>query len=128
MQEMELEELADYSAMKSYQEKNNLQYFTFSPNSKKSMKSVIRHLPQDTSVQDISNSLGNLGLNVINVRHMTTNRRAPSGQTNGETLPLFLVTLTRNVKSHEIFKLNSRNRIIIIVTCTVGARDVNDEF
>jgi hypothetical protein len=32
-----------------------------------------------------------------------------------EPLPLILVTLTRNIKSHEIFKLNSLNHIIIKV-------------
>jgi hypothetical protein len=41
-------EMADYSAMKSYLEKNNLQYFTFSPNFENSIKAVIRHLPPDT--------------------------------------------------------------------------------
>jgi hypothetical protein len=44
-----------------------------------------------------------------------TNRRAPNGQTHVETLPPFLVTLTRNIKSREIFKLNSLNHIIIKV-------------
>jgi hypothetical protein len=39
-------EMADYSAMKSYLEKNNLHYFTFSPNSEKPIMAVIRHLPQ----------------------------------------------------------------------------------
>jgi hypothetical protein len=37
--------MADHSAMKVYPEKNNLQYFTFSRNSEKHMKTVIRHLP-----------------------------------------------------------------------------------
>jgi hypothetical protein len=41
-------EMADYSAMKFYLEKNYLQYFTFSPNSEKPIKAVIRHLPPDT--------------------------------------------------------------------------------
>jgi hypothetical protein len=39
--------MADYSAMKSYLEKNDLHYSTFSPNSEKPMKAVIRHLPSD---------------------------------------------------------------------------------
>jgi hypothetical protein len=39
-------EMAHYSAMKSHLEKNNLQYFTFSPNSEKPIKAVIHHLPQ----------------------------------------------------------------------------------
>jgi hypothetical protein len=41
-------EMADYSAMKSNLEKNNLQYIIFSPNSEKPIKTVIRHLPRDT--------------------------------------------------------------------------------
>jgi hypothetical protein len=47
------------------------------------------------------------------VRQLTTSRRAPKVQTQLENLPLFLVFLTRNVKSQEIFKLSSLNRIII---------------
>jgi hypothetical protein len=39
-------EMVDYLAMKSYLEKNNLQYFTFSPNSEKPIKAVICYLPQ----------------------------------------------------------------------------------
>jgi hypothetical protein len=79
------------------------------------MRAVIRHLPPDTPAEDISNSLEDLGFNVINVRQMTTTRRAPNGKTHVEPLPVFLVTLTRNMKSQEIFKLNSVNRIIIKV-------------
>jgi hypothetical protein len=33
--------MADYSAMKSYLEKNNLYYFTFSPNSEKPIKASV---------------------------------------------------------------------------------------
>jgi hypothetical protein len=39
-------EMAEYSAMKTYLEKNNLHYFTFSQNSEKPTKAVIHHLPQ----------------------------------------------------------------------------------
>jgi hypothetical protein len=65
-------ETADYSAIKSYLEKNNLQYFTFSPNSEKPIKAVICHLPPDLPAEDISNSLEGLGFNII-VRQLTTN-------------------------------------------------------
>jgi hypothetical protein len=51
------EEMSDYSAMKSYLEKNNLHYFTFSPNSEKPNTAVFRHFPPDTPPEDISNSL-----------------------------------------------------------------------
>jgi hypothetical protein len=103
--------MADYSAMKSYLKKNNLHYLTFT----NSEKTVIRHHPPDTQAKYISNNLEDLGFNVINVRHMMATRTAPNGQTHVEPLPLFLVTLTRNIKFHDIFKLNSRNHIIIKV-------------
>jgi hypothetical protein len=45
-------EMADYSAMKSYLERNNLNYFTFSPNSEKTIKAVILHIPPDTPAKD----------------------------------------------------------------------------
>jgi hypothetical protein len=86
---------------------DNLQYFTFSPDSEKPIMAVIRLLPPDMPAEDISSSLEDLGFNVISVRQLTTNQRAPSRQTYVETLPLFLVTLTRNVKSQEMFKLNT---------------------
>jgi hypothetical protein len=69
--------MVDYSAMKSYLEKNNLQYFTFSPNSEKPIKAIIHHLLPDMTVKDISNSPEDLGFNIINVRQLT-NRRAPN--------------------------------------------------
>jgi hypothetical protein len=69
-------EMADYLAMKSYLEKHNLHYFTFFSNSEKPIEAVIRHLPPDTPTESISNSLENLGFNVIRVRQLTTNRRA----------------------------------------------------
>jgi hypothetical protein len=66
-------EITDYSAIKSYLEKNNLQSFTFSLNSEKPIKAVISHLPPDTPAEDISKSLEGLGFSVINVRLLTTN-------------------------------------------------------
>jgi hypothetical protein len=105
----------DYSAMKFYLEKNNLQYFTFFPNSEKPIKAVIYHLPPDTPAEYISNSLEGLGFNVINVRQLTTNQRALNEQTHMETLPLFLLTLIRNAKSQEILKQNGFNHTIIKV-------------
>jgi hypothetical protein len=63
--------MADYSAIKSYLQKNNLHYFTFSPNSEKHVKEVICHFSPDMPAEDISNSLEELGFSVINVRQIT---------------------------------------------------------
>jgi hypothetical protein len=65
-------EMVNYLAMISYLEKNNLQYFTFDPNSEKPINAVIRHLPLDIPAEDISSSLEGLGF-VISVRQLTTN-------------------------------------------------------
>jgi hypothetical protein len=92
--------------MKSYLEKYNLHYFTFSKNSEKPIKTVIHHLPPDTLMEVISNSLEDLGFNVINVRQMTAPRRATNGQIHVEILPPFPVILTRKTEFQEIFTLN----------------------
>jgi hypothetical protein len=105
--------MADYSAMNSYLEQYNLNYFTFSPNSEKPIKAVICHPPPDMPAEDISNILEDLGFHIINARQMMATRTAPSGQTPVVSLPLFLVTLTGNIKYK--FKLNSLNPIIIKV-------------
>jgi hypothetical protein len=84
-------EIADYSAMKFYLEKNNLQHFTFSTHSEKPIKAVIRHLPPDTSAEDISNSLEDLVFNVINVRQLMTNRRTPNGQTHVQRQRVYIL-------------------------------------
>jgi hypothetical protein len=88
--------MEDYSTMKSYLEKNNVPYFTFFTNSEKPIKAVIRHFLPDTPEEDISTSLEDLGFNVVNV---TTTPTAPNGQTQVESLALFLLTLTGNIKS-----------------------------
>jgi hypothetical protein len=45
--------LADFAAVKSYLETQNLPYFTYYPKSLKPIKVVIRHLPTNTPAQDI---------------------------------------------------------------------------
>jgi hypothetical protein len=85
--------MANYSAMKSYRKKNNLYYFTFSPNSEKPIKAVIRHLLPDTPAEGTSSSLNNLGFNVINERQMkenmkSTQRTNPRG--NPPSIPCYL--------------------------------------
>jgi hypothetical protein len=85
--------------MKSYLERHNVHSFTFSPNSEEPIKAVIRHLSPDTPAGDISNNLEGSGFNVFRVKQLTINRRAQNGETHVAALPIFLVTLPRNLKS-----------------------------
>jgi hypothetical protein len=92
-------EMTDYSAMKFYLQENNFHCVTFSPDSEKPLRAVIRHLPPDTPTEDFSDGLEYLGFNVINMRQMTATRKAANGKTHVETLTLFLVTLTKRKKN-----------------------------
>jgi hypothetical protein len=93
---------------------NNLPLLYLLPKFQKTYKGSNLSPTPDTPVEDITNSLEDLGFNVINVRQndvhsKSTQSTKPCGSS------LFLVTLTRSIKSQEIFKLNSFNHIIIKV-------------
>jgi hypothetical protein len=72
------------------------------------MKAVIRHLPSVTPAEEIYEALRDLGFDVMSVKQMTSSRRSlpEAGQMSANVpLPLFLITLPKNEKSQEIFKL-----------------------
>jgi hypothetical protein len=52
--------MVDYQAVKSYFDKNSLSYYIFYPKSEKPIKAVLRHLPNNTPAQDISDGLCSL--------------------------------------------------------------------
>jgi hypothetical protein len=100
-------EMADFAAIRSYFDSQNLHYFTFFPKSQKPIKAVIRHLPLNTPAEDISDGLVNLGFDIISVKQMSTTRRSSADGPNNINLPLFLITLPRTPKSQDIFKIRS---------------------
>jgi hypothetical protein len=57
--------MADFKSVKSHFDAYNLSYYSFYPKSVKPMKAVIRHLPQNTPAEDISDGLVSLGFDVI---------------------------------------------------------------
>jgi hypothetical protein len=108
--------MVKYSAMKSYLGKSSIYFFMFFPKFRKAYNgSNPSHPPHARGTYNISNSLENLGFSVNNVRQMTAKRTAHNGQPHVEPLPLFLVTLTKNIKSRELFKMNNLINIIIKV-------------
>jgi hypothetical protein len=72
-----MKEMADFSAIETYIERNSIPYYTFFPKSENPFKVVIRHLPQNTPAEDISDGLESLGYDVIRFKQMTTTRRSP---------------------------------------------------
>jgi hypothetical protein len=107
--------MGDYSAVRTHLESTNLNYFTFYPKSQKPIKAVIRHLPISTPAEDISDGLVGLGFDVISVKQMSSTRRSSAEGSTHVNLPLFLITLPRNPKSQEIFKLRGLCHISIKV-------------
>jgi hypothetical protein len=107
--------MADFSAIRSLFESNNLHYFTFCHKSQKPIKAVIWQLPVSSPAEDISDGLVNLVFDVISVKQMSATRLSPAEGASTVNIPLFLITLPRTSKSHEIFKLTSLRNIGIRV-------------
>ena len=106
--------MADYLILKKHFDQNQTHYYTFHPKAEKPIKAVIRHLPGETPAEDIANELLALGYKVHNVRQMTSTRQQAGGS-QSQALPLFVITLERNEKSQQIFKLTHLSHIIIQV-------------
>jgi hypothetical protein len=70
--------MADFSAICSHFESNNLPYFTFYPKSQNPIEAVIRHLPVSAPAEDISDGLVNIGFAAISVEQMSITRRSPA--------------------------------------------------
>jgi hypothetical protein len=66
---------ADFAAVKSHPETNNIPYFTFYPKSLKPIKAVIRHLPVNTPAVDISERLMVLGFDIISAKWILSTRQ-----------------------------------------------------
>jgi hypothetical protein len=107
-------ELFDYSVIRIYLDSQSLNYFTFCAKSEKPIKAVIRHLSADTPAADVFNGLVDLGYDVLSVKQMVTTRSS-EGERVRVNLPLFLITLLRNTKSQEIFRLNTLCHVAIKV-------------
>jgi hypothetical protein len=105
--------MADFLAVKSHFEGNNLFFYTFIPKSEKPIKAVIRHLPLNNPAEYICDGLVSLGFDVVSVKQMTATRRSPPEVSKIINLPLFIITLLRTAKSKEIFQLPSLCHIAI---------------
>jgi hypothetical protein len=110
--------MANFSAIKSFFQKGNLSFFNFHIKSLKPIKAVIQHLPSVIPNEDIYEALTEFGFDVMSVKQTISSRRAlpEAGQKSANVpLHLFLITLNRNEKSQEIFKLTGLCHISVRV-------------
>jgi hypothetical protein len=70
-------------------------------------------LPNNTSSEDVTVALQELGYEVISVKQLTAKRPSPEGGVACISPRIFLVTLARSQKLQDIFKFaNLRNMIV----------------
>jgi hypothetical protein len=106
-------DMDEYLALMRQLDASKIPDYTFHPKSVKLTKAIIRHLPGDTPAKDISDEILALGFNVTSVRLMTATQPEAEGGLQTHNIPLFLVTLARNEKGSEIFKLTNFGHVII---------------
>jgi hypothetical protein len=71
--------MVDYNAIQTFLTEKNLHFITFYTEEEKRFKAVIRHLPGNISVNDITVALQEIAYDVISVRQMTAKRPTPEG-------------------------------------------------
>jgi hypothetical protein len=106
--------VAGYKAIQNLLRQRGLPFLTFYTKGDKMVKAVIRHVPNNTSSEDIIVALQELGYEVISVKQMTK-PPSPKGGVTHLSLPLLLITLVRNQKSLDVFKISSLCNIIVKV-------------
>jgi acyl-CoA synthetase (NDP forming) len=107
--------MAGYKTIQNLLSQKGLPFFTFYTKGNKPVKAVMKHLPNNTSSEDITVALQELGYEVISVKQITAKRPSPENGVTLVPLPLFLFTLVRNQKSLDIFKASSLCNIIVKV-------------
>jgi hypothetical protein len=107
--------MADYKTIQNLLSHKGLPVFTLYTKGDQPVKAVIRHLPNNISSEVITVALQELGYEVISFKQMTAKRPSPEGEVTLVSLPLFLITVVRNQKSLDIFKISSFCNIIVKV-------------
>ncbi|GFY45724.1 PRE_C2HC domain-containing protein, partial [Trichonephila inaurata madagascariensis] len=88
----------DYRLLNNTLEKLKFQYFCIKPKQERPIKVVIKGLPRDTETQHIHENLIELGYTVDKVTQLI-------GRITKQALPIFLITLPRNITNLQIFHL-----------------------
>jgi hypothetical protein len=117
--------MADYKTTQNLLSQKGFPFFTFYTKGDKAVKAVIRHLPNNNSSEDITVALQEMAYEVISVKQITAKHPSPEGEVTIVSLPLFLITVVRNQKSLDIFKISSICNIIVKVEAYKSKNGLN---
>ncbi|GFT55598.1 nucleic-acid-binding protein from transposon X-element [Trichonephila clavipes] len=84
---------------KFLEQQANFQFYSITPKHLRPIKVVMKGLPKNTLTNEIKDDLLDLGFTVDRVSQLT-------GRITNEPLPVFLITLPRNIQNAKIFKVN----------------------
>ncbi|GFX32237.1 nucleic-acid-binding protein from transposon X-element [Trichonephila clavipes] len=97
-----------HHALNTILDNANFPNYTITPKTQRSIKVVIKGLPRDSKTTDIFNDLIDLGFTVDRVTQLT-------GNITLQLLPVFLVSLPRNLSNAKLFDLKTLSYLTIIV-------------
>ncbi|GFX21846.1 nucleic-acid-binding protein from transposon X-element [Trichonephila clavipes] len=97
-----------FHKLNDFLETQNFEFYSITPKHLRPIKLVIKGLPKDTKTQEIHQDLIDLGFTVDRVSQLT-------GRITNQPLPVFLVTLPRNIDNAKIFKINKLAYITIAI-------------
>jgi hypothetical protein len=116
--------MSDYSAVMRFLDARKIPDYTLHLKSLKRVNVFIPQLPGDTPAEDTSDELMALAYSVISVRQVTATLPEPKAGNRTSNIPLFMMTLTRNDKAMEIFKLTSLVHVVIKVQAYRAQRGI----
>ncbi|GFV62655.1 nucleic-acid-binding protein from transposon X-element [Trichonephila clavipes] len=87
-----------YDNLQAFLETTNFRFFSITPKKDRPIKVVIKGLPRDTDTSDIHNDLIEEGFTITKVTQLV-------GKITKQKLPVFLISLPRNIHNAKIFDL-----------------------
>ncbi|GFU83171.1 nucleic-acid-binding protein from transposon X-element [Trichonephila clavipes] len=98
----------EYYEIQAFLESIKYKFFSITPKKDRPIKVVIKGLPRDTDTKDIHSDLIDAGFTVLKVTQLI-------GKITKEKIPVFLVSLPRNITNAKIFELKKLSYLSVNV-------------
>ncbi|GFV40266.1 nucleic-acid-binding protein from transposon X-element, partial [Trichonephila clavipes] len=96
----------DYYKLLQLLDQENYQYHVITPKAERPIKVVVKGLPKETEINDIKSDLIEQGFPEAKVAQLT-------GRITKQPLPVFMITLPRNINNAKIFQLKTLSYLSI---------------